>query len=898
VIINGAVADEAMDLASAFSAFLDAGDAKAVAAFCQNLSEKERRTLAKPLREFQKSLRWRAVGEEDWHSFNERWRRGCCTVTPAALAVFASATTTAKFLRSAQRADVFDLENVDVAMRILTDRAPVWLPDLPAALVADLAPEGAYRLVAAVREVADVPLIPTREFVRAWSEEYRWNHNFDQLKTSILQDPWLAEVMPLVFDDEENDYLFTSWAVFRKAALAAVAEGLVARSVVLDASLRRLLRGGRTGAMQDHLAFWNSLGPTDEEVVERVASCISLLSSQNGTVARTFLTCLKQLFGAGRLDLELALEAASIAVTRSEKNIVKTTLSWLDALAAAHPERAGDIVETIAIAFGAQAPELQERAVKLVGKRGKTLGEGERERLAGEGRVYLPSDLAATLAGLLGVAAAPDASALGGAGYPEIAPYVPRPLRPPIDSPAVLVETVAELLNAEPLEAMVFERVLEAFVVFGRTDPAGLKQALEPIAEPWLAVDWQSNRFAMTPRVTLSALGAVAAGLYDAPERRPHRASVGQLWSRMRDSGPVWRRRTGSSPADFLALRVAEIGAAWGLPDLPPLVSVPTSPSGFIAPAELAARLRVCEAEGWVPLTVDLHQALLRLPEDCGERGVDASGFTSEAGLRFAAWLNEDRAISTDVQTSDSPLLLRAETARRISFFPRSKARERTAVPDALRELVRDMWNDPARCHDGSDWMACWPAIVPSRPELAAEAMLGGFGSGWGMAPASVGSAVVLAEQDGSQTATHRVIGARLVDEDAQLRASGVDAALVLASRGLLDAAALSAALAAQQGFGGTELRRLVSGLRDLANGGAAGQAWEVIAALLPTVLPPAVPKTLLGTADLLALGTEVVGVAGEVKSIAEVSALAEKKGAGAVTMAARRLAAVLGGGG
>jgi hypothetical protein len=138
------------------------------------------------------------------------------------------------------------------------------------------------------------------------------------------------------------------------------------------------------------------------------------------------------------------------------------------------------------------------------------------------------------------------------------------------------------------------------------------------------------------------------------------------------------------------------------------------------------------------------------------------------------------------------------------------------------------------------------------------------------------------------------VIAARLVSDDARLRASGVDAALVLAARGLLDPAALGAALAGEMTATASGLRRAVPALRDLVNAGAASAVWEALAPVLPRVLPPAVPKTLAGTADLLVLATELAAALGARTPIAEVGALAEKKGGGAVANAARRLEAVL----
>ncbi|WP_370374190.1 DUF6493 family protein [Catenulispora sp. GP43] len=874
-----------------FTALLAGGDARAVAVFFEGMAEKERRTYIKPLKEFLRTISWRGTEEEKWRDFYQRKKLAGQTLTPAAMAVFSNASATAKFLRGLQRLDAFDSHEPAIAQRVLAERAPAWLTGLPGALLETLQPEDAFELVAAVSEAADVRLAPTPEFVRAWGVKFQRIYDEDKVKAEILAYPRLAEVLPLLFDNDENDDLFSSYSWFHVAATTAVQQGLVSRAEVLDASLRRLLRGGRPGAMQDHLAFWKGLEPVDGEVVQRVSSCISLLSSQSGTVARTFLVALKTVSDHGLLDIELAVEAASIAVTRSEKNVVKATLGWLDSLAAGNPGRAGQLVGTIAIAFGAQAADLQERAVKLVGKHGKSLAEDERARLLAEAQIYLAPDLAATLAGLLGVS---QDSMTGGpgldAGYPEVAPYVPRPLLPPIASPAELAEVIGSLMHADPVEAMVFERVLEAVVAFERTDSAALREALAPVVERWRpGWDWAQTQSALTPRSSLCVLAVAAAGIDRDSRRYPHRAGVKQLWSRARTSGRGWWRRTRTTPADFLILRAAEIHAALGMPDLPPLVSVPTSPTGSIDAAVLAARLRECEARGWTPLEADFHQALLRLPDDCGD--VDTRGFTSKAGSRFAAWVAGERIAVPEAEMPD-PQTLVLRRARPRAETLRLATRGHALVPETLLDLAPGVWHEPERCWDQSDWTACWPAILPGRPDLAATAMIGGVD--WSTAPPSPESAVVLAEQDGTQTATHHVIAARLVHDDVRLRASGVDAALVLAARGLLDPAQLGAALAAELKASAAGMRRAVPALRDLANGGAAGAVWEATALALPGVLPPAVPKTLSGTADLLVLATELAGTLAERTPIAEVSALAQKKGGSAVANAARRLEAVL----
>ncbi|MFL6114480.1 MAG: DUF6493 family protein [Catenulispora sp.] len=879
--------------AERLTSLLERGNPDEIAAFFEGMAEKERRTFVKLVRAQLKALAWGTYADDpspDRQEFKRRRTSLYRTQVPAALAVFGGPVALAKYLRSVQREIGLSLDRA-VVHKVLTDRDPAWLPELADVLADTLDSRDSWHMVDLVATVAGAVPVASPEYVRAWAARYPW-FNGKATDAALPLDPRMAELLPLVFDDDENDDLFAASAGFRDAALEAVDKGQMPRGPMLDASLRRLLRGGRTATMQNHLAFWNDMKPTDEEIAERISTCISLLPAQNSTVAKTFLGSVKKVCDAGLADLELALEAASIAVTRPEKYAVDTALGWLDALATANPERVSEIVGIIATAFGAQAAAVQERAVKLIGKRAGALGEEDRQRLVAEAGVCLAPDLASALARSLG--AEPDTVPVE-VGYSDVAPYVPRPLRPPIGSPAELAEAVAALLHGDPAEAMVFERLVEAFVVFARTDAAALREALAPVVERERP-RWEYTRnHPATPRAAV--LGLAEAAVEPEARRHPHRAGVHQLWERMLTRTTSYiPLRSRTSPADVLILRAAEIRFALGLPDLPPLVSVPTAANGIIEPAALAARLRECEAKGWVPLEADFHQALLRLPVDCGD--VDTTGFASAAGRRFAAWVAGDRVElpafrlpDADPQERDRA---RQWSSRPNPYMDRVRA-SHTMPPHSLLDLAPGMWIEPERQYDGSDWAVCWPAILPAHPDLPALSLAGGWD--WNTARPSPESAGALAEQDDPVHAgTHYVIATRLLHAEAPMRASGVDAALILAARGLLDPRRLAARLAGCLAIEPTSglRRRLVPSLRDLANGGAPGQSWEAIAALLPQTLPPAVPKAMTGSADLLNLGAELAGALKVRTPIAEVSALAEQKGGTVAVNAARRLAGVL----
>ena len=61
--------------------------------------------------------------------------------------------------------------------------------------------------------------------------------------------------------------------------------------------------------MQGHLAFFTELAPTGAEIAERISGCISLLSSQNGTVAKEFLAAVIK--ASDVIDMSFAEKASA-----------------------------------------------------------------------------------------------------------------------------------------------------------------------------------------------------------------------------------------------------------------------------------------------------------------------------------------------------------------------------------------------------------------------------------------------------------------------------------------------------------------------------------------------------------------------------------------------------------
>lgn len=878
---------------------IEAGDRVGVVRFFADMSEADRRSLVRPLRAYAKTAVWDGVQPgEDWLGARDRWNRRQSPILIAGCAVISPAPAVAKWVAGRRFNLTWGTWPIRECRQILAERDPAWLAELPEALCAaqERPDRETWKFVNALAELAGVEMSVSVNYAYGWADTIRrMSGAIETVVDTVRADPRHTEFLPMLFEAEDGDELFRATGPIRRVTLLLAAEGGPLRTAVLDAVLRRLLRGGRQGAMRDRAAFWSEFAVTDTEVAERIGSCISLLSSEYGFVVKEFLAVVKRASDAGVLDVETALEAVSVVLTRPEKYLVKTGLSWVDALSRKHPERIGELVTAAASAFGNPAADVQERAVKVVTKQADKISGDDRQRLNAEARLLLPPDLVAVVVDALGQKG--DRAATGASGdtvqqidvtdvvHPEIAPYQPRPMPRPIGSPAELAEEYTRLITEGPTEAMDLERVLAAFVEFAATDREGLRSAMAPVSDRYPPGRWWGWGAALTPRMALFRL-AEAAVAPDKPSgaKRP---TFLDLWT----AGATQHVNSTMSPAHLIAVRIAELAAVLGGEAAPPrLLATPTDVTGVVDPKVLRERLLAAESEGWQPLEADFHQALLRMPSDCG--GVDATALTSEFGLVFGDWCDGERVTLPETRRTahhtgydwDQPSAWR--TFKAFDAKP-------PASPESLLDVARCVWSRPGHpVHDGSVWPACWPALLPSRPDLVVTALARQWpGDGDPLIPA------LLAEADvPDHDALHFLLARCLADPAPAVRAGAVDAALLLASRGKLTGTLLGGDLAdALRDPRLVGLRKTVPGLRDLANGGAARAAWDCVAVLLDQALPPAVPKTLTGTGELLALATELADALDVRGPIAGVSALAAKKGGGPVQSGARRLAAVLG---
>ncbi|MFG1918348.1 hypothetical protein [Micromonospora sp. NPDC048898] len=123
-------------------------------------------------------------------------------------------------------------------------------------------------------------------------------------------------------------------------------------------------------------------------------------------------------------------------------------------------------------------------------------------------------------------------------------------------------------------------------------------------------------------------------------------------------------------------------------------------------------------------------------------------------------------------------------------------------------------------------------------------------------------------------------------------RVAAVDALLMLAATGDLDAPQVGAHLGALAAVGDLTLTRTLQPLRDASAAGAPLSTWRLLAAALPALL--AAPKAPRGTPDLLTLAAEAAGSTGTRADVPGLADVAARGGSSRLVTEARRLADAL----
>ncbi|MEV6306650.1 DUF6493 family protein [Actinoplanes sp. NPDC051861] len=851
------------------------------------------------------------------------WWRADISPTPGwALAVVGCMPTAAKAAtllarRNMQTWNRMDPEKVLVLARV---RRLTWLGDLGIRLAERLPARDVFFeqwnfAATLIRAGAAEPPV-TEGFVRGWLTDRLRSHwqakPLAPLHQRLREDPFLDRLLPAVF---EIDGLGADAAVghlspqtgkwdntprFPIVIADLVAEGRLDRATILDATVDRLVRGDRTNALRPFALMHDALAPTLDEMARHVPAYGRLLPHAPSAVAGLAQKALRAVDDAGRLDLQTLLEVSAATLLRTEKTLVKTQLTWLERVLRREPSRAGEIVETVAVAFGHPALDIQERALTLIGKHTGGLDAGTTARLAGAAGA-LAGDLPGRAATLFGG----TAETVTLPGLPPPPPVAEFP--PPIADTAELVEEIVVLMTEET--AVRWERVLAALVTL-RPGPE-----VEPLLQRF---EHQFSETLWVPQQRTAFLGEAIRALNGL-------GAQGGLWSRMvKALGIAWEtgRRGGpdsalkSSPEGVLAARISEVAVQLGRSPVPLLLATPTHVNGSLDASVLAARLARAEAEGWEPWPLDFEQALLRVPRDADPSV--AAGLTSPAGKQFAAWL-----IAGGLPDPLSTRLEQRVGAK--SIYP---SLSQPVVPSRvlatlhpvgtgglrLAEQLVTLQRQPTPRFLSTEFFAetdILTMVLPHHREVSAAWVLVRLASLADQDWRTGGELLpLLADCDGPlgpamTLALSYVLAARHESD----RVAAVDAFLTLAARHESDrVAAVDAFLTpAARGSGffagvGTELGRLcgadsaikltrvVPALADAHRAGASVAVWEVLAAALPLLLP----KGPRGLPDLLELSTQVARAAGAHTEIPELASIAARGGSSRLVKEAKRLQTVL----
>ncbi len=178
--------------------------------------------------------------------------------------------------------------------------------------------------------------------------------------------PWMKEHPDLIayareYFSSSGAYELGTAEAQTTAVAELVREGRVDIGPLIDGCLRRLLEGGTPPALAPFLGFYQRPGAAAAELAARTRALLALLPGGSVAVAALAQGELRRADDAGLLDEDVLLQASQSTLLRSEKKIVKSQLSWLDAAARRHPARCGQILRTAATVFTHQAGKTFKR---------------------------------------------------------------------------------------------------------------------------------------------------------------------------------------------------------------------------------------------------------------------------------------------------------------------------------------------------------------------------------------------------------------------------------------------------------------------------------------------------------------------------------------------------------
>lgn len=792
-------------------------------------------------------------------------------------------------------------------LRVLGDRDPAWLADLAGRLAARAVETDAeYRFVVELARMADCPLPVTDGMVRVWAERasgswWQWRREVPlvevlrkedglrNLVAHLLTMPELPPSVAWVDSASPGDY----WPA---ALTALAAQGLLDRGALLDGCVARLLRGGgRPSDLRFCLLVVRALEPTPEEEAARVADWMALAADAPSTVAGHAQEVLGRLRARDGLTVRQLAEVSGAVLFRTEKKLVRAQLIQLGKVLRGEPSAADELLPVIADTFGHPDTDAQERALKLVARALPAATPAVREEVAGMASLLAPVHRKAALA-VFGDLLEDEPAA----PYEEILPPppAPRPVGPPHGSVEELVEEVtAVLISPDHEDVTAFERALDGLVRFAHGGAEELVAALEPaVAGMWWATlprgeaEWRISR-------EPGSLHTVAASLLDRVSAKAvHDARA---------------RRTGTAGCCHQALNGILTARLWEAADelrsgrLPYLLATPTWHTGTIEPAELVERLRGYRALGIAAAPADFAQALLRVRRtDAEEAAREAAALGTGEGDRLAAWLRADepvaavvpRHVDTDVEVGRDWLRQTVVKARRVLLATRDNPLVRQKFPPAFHWLGSSHSPHHKSCYCWVAESPHWIATLPEDGESLAAWLLPSLAACVQEERGNARLLPALTETGGpAADAMHLALAYGLGARHPEDRLAAVDALLVLAARGRLDAERLGGELAVLIAQDSVKPNRLAIAVRTAAETGAYGTVLSVLVPVLPALLGR--ERAPRGLSDLLAVAAECAERSGPPSGgpVPGVAATAARGGTTQVVRQAIRLEAACG---
>ncbi|MEV0173824.1 DUF6493 family protein [Streptomyces sp. NPDC050803] len=873
-----------------------AGRAAEVAGLLDGMTDAERRIHFPELKALRAELR------------PERWdaqaRRALPALHMAGAACQTGAAAVANWLAAADFR--WSQASPTLLIDILADRDLAWLADVTHRLAQrPVSARVPFALMAGLVRLSACAAPTTEAYVQGWLMHIgsAWTRS-DSIVDRLRQEPHLTELVAALFEIDDIGSVL-GWVAddgpntWTGSLARLTEEGVLERKSMVDGCVARLLRGGRPADHRVFLRLLKALALTRDEERERMADWTALASDAASPVATHAQSVLAGLALDGELPPRRLAEMSDGVLFRPEKKLVRAQLVLLGKVLARDASAADVLLPAAAQGLGHADSEVQERAVKLVERHAVKIGDpGVREELAAAAGQLTPV-LRGRVAGALGVE---PVTAQPGA-YEELLPPVPVPTRlaPAPESAGELAEEVGALL-ASGDEVAEFERALDGLVRHGYRNRDELLEALEPVVARrwWGGRDPQHVFHADDPfsgyrrdvlggpdglDLLLATLrgNVLTATLHAAVQTTPQeqgcihsplfRAFTARLWE------AAFRIRT--EPVPFL-------------------LSTPTWTTGLLDPDELVNRLDTYRELGARVGPADFATALLRVGRDdraaAGAAAGRAASLGTPEGTQLARWL-----------TADGPAL--------------PPVRRRTAGPRVLLEcgeldeLQRDLpagfhplgrpvtvYSERWRCyHWDADLRPHWLALLPERRELVAVRLLRDLSAT--AVDGARGTAAILPRlaESGGQAgeAVHLSVAYALGARHPEDRLAAVEALLVLAARGQLDAARLGADLGELVQRGAVKPARLAESVRTAAATGANATIWGMLRHTLPALLGglsgDRSAKPAPGLADLLAVAAECAERSEARGQVPYLAQTAERGGSSRLVSEARRLRTALG---